>query len=342
MPQGNDIHSAIPTPGIKMLLSTENPWITEPNFSGSVSLSTDTFLWASVSGPIRLPNAPLLIFFTGGAASCAIYVQLQEQLSKHVRVLFYDRAGYDLSTLPPKKSPEVEKDIFAQDTARDLFELLSITDLGPPYILMGHSYGGIPARCFLSLNPSMVTGMVLLDTATEMLLAMHKRLPPYEFEAVAHNVDYEAITNLKEESAMTDEQWDYAMEAQTRTIEQFGREDTHASATKLAHEHQFEERVLGSTPLTVLEFHATKDLQVRYDAGVKNGDGTEEQRCVVRDFIESFDLFHDQIIRAQCRMSWNVEFTYYADCGHDLPIRRPGVVVEEVKKLLERVKADRK
>jgi pimeloyl-ACP methyl ester carboxylesterase len=322
-----------------MLLNTENPWIAESNFSGSVSISNDTFLWASVSGPVRLPNAPLLIFFTGGAVPCSIYVKLQEQLSQYVRVLFYDRAGYDLSTLPPPKSPEGGKDILAQDTARDLFELLSITDLGPPYVLMGHCYGGIPARCFLSLNPSMVVGMILLDTATEVLLAMHKRLPPYEFEAVAHNVDYDEITHLKEECGMTDEQWDYAMEAQARTMESFGREDTHTSATKLAHEHQFENRVLGSTPLTVLEFHATRDYQVRYDAGVEHGDGTDEQRRVVRDYIESFDLFHDQIIRAQSRMSWNVEFTYYGDCGHDLPIRRPGIVVEEVKNLLKRIKA---
>lgn len=99
---------------------------------------------------------------------------------------------------------------------------------------------------------------------------------------------------------------------------------------------------MGTAPLTVLRFHATRDYQVTYDAGVANGDGTEEERRVVREYIESFGLNHDQITRAQCRLSKNVEFRYYGDCGHDLPFRRPDVVVEEVKKLLERVKAYQK
>lgn len=323
-----------------MLLDSENPWLVQPQHSGFVQLPTHK-LWASVSGPVRLPNAPLLIFFTGGAASSAIYVTLQEQLSKHVRVLFYDRAGYDRSTLPPSKSPNGEKDILAQDTAKDFAELLSLTQLKPPYILMGHSFGGIPARCFLSFNPSNIVGSVLLDCATELMMAMHKRLPPLELEAVVKNVDYEAITHLCEESGMTQEQWDYAIEAQGRTNENFGREYTHAGADLLAQEHQFEKQIMGTAPLTVLKFHATHDIQVQYDASVANGDGTEEERRIVRDYIERFGLYHDQIQRAQCRLSKNTEFRYYGDIGHDLPIRRPGIVVEEVRKLLERIKAHR-
>ncbi|KAH3941951.1 hypothetical protein HBI56_063240 [Parastagonospora nodorum] len=323
-----------------MRLNSENPWLTKSRHSALVQLPTHK-LWASVSGPIRLPNAPLLIFFTGGAVSLAIYVTLQQQLSENVRVLFYDRAGYDRSTLPPPKSLGGEKDILAQDTAEDLKNLLSLTQLNPPYVLMGHSFGGIPARCFLSLTPSNIAGMVLLDCATELMMAMHKRLPPLELEAVTRNVDYEAITHLREESGMTQEQWDYAVEAQGRTNESFGREDTHAGADKLAQERQFEKQIMGTTPLTVLRFHATHDCQVLYDAGVANGDGTEEERRVVRDFIERFGLYHDQIERAQCQLSKNAEFRYYGDFGHDLPIRRPGIVVEEVKKLLDRIKAHR-
>jgi len=323
-----------------MRLNSDNPWLTKPQHSDFVQLPSHK-LWASVSGPIRLPNAPLLIFFTGGAASSAVYVKLQQQLSEHVRVLFYDRAGYDRSTLPPPKSPDREKDILAQDTAEHLAVLLSLTQLEPPYIPVGHSFGGIPARCFLSLDPSNVAGMILLDCATELMMAMHKRLPPLELGAVAKNVDYEAITHLREESGMTREQWNYAMEAQGRTSENFGREDTHASADVLAQEHQFEKQIMGTAPLTVLRFHATHDYQVLYDAGVANGDGTEEERRIVRDYIERFGVYHDQIERAQCRLSKNTEFRYYGDVGHDLPYRRPGIVVEEVKKLLERIKSHR-
>jgi pimeloyl-ACP methyl ester carboxylesterase len=318
-----------------MRLDSNNPWLTKPNHSGLVSLGTHS-LWASIAGPVRLPNAPLVVFFAGGGAPCALYIKLFHQLSQHVRVLFHDRGGHDRSTLPPPKEGE-DNSVYAQDIARDLAELLSITQLEPPYIPMGHSYGGIPARCFFSLNPSAIAGMMLLDCATEVMLALHPHIPPVEFNVMAENVDYEKATHLIEESGMTEKEWKYALEAIDRCSEGVKRQDTHTSAQRLAHEFQLDNQAMGSKPLSILRFHATHDLQVIYDAGLKLGNGTAQQRAAVQAFIDNCGLYHDQLQRATCRLSRNTSFAYFGECGHDLPMRRPAIVVNEVKKLLQRI-----
>lgn len=320
-----------------MRLKSDNPWLTQAHYSELVSINTHS-LWASIAGPIRSDDSPLLIFFTGAGASCAPYIKLHQQLSQFVRVLFYDRAGYDQSTLPPNDK------IYAEDTARDLTKLLAATHLAPPYILMGHSYGGIPARSFLSLhqsNPRVITGMILIDCATELMLALFPRVPPFELLAVAKNVDWEELTHLKDESGMTDEEWDYAYKAQQRCKEGAKREDTHASAHRLAQQHQSENIPLGDRPLSVLRFNVTGDFQTLYDAGVGNGDGTEDERRAAKYFIDMCGLFHDELVRAQCGLSRDAEYAYFGDWRHDSPIRNATLMAQEIRKLVERVTSRR-
>jgi hypothetical protein len=170
------------------------------------------------------------------------------------------------------------------------------------------------------------------------MLAFFPRVPPLELNAVAKNVDWEELTNLHEESGLSDEEWQYAIEAQERCAEAARREDTHASAHQLALAYQLEQQTLGSRPLSVIRMRAVQDYQMLYDAGVANCDGTEDERRAAREFIENFGMFHDQISKAQCWLSTNVLFKYFCRWGHDMPIRRPSIAEEEIRNLVERVK----
>lgn len=314
-----------------MHIKSDNPWHSQPSYSGSVSIGTHT-LWASIAGPIRAPTSPLLIFIAGAGASSAVYIKLREALSKHIRVLFYDRAGYDLSTLPPASSLPDGK-ILAMDTAQDLTKLLKATQLEPPYIPMAHSYGGIIARSFLEVhkgNPTTIAGMILCDTATELMLQVFPRIPDANLEAVARNVDWEALTNLREESGMSDAEWSYAMKAQRRSIKGLSREDTHASGHALALCEQLTYQTLGNRPLLVTRSNMAEDFQRRYDEGVRLGDGTQEEREKAEKFVLLTKLYHDQIARAQCQLSSEVVFKSWEGLGHDAPIRNFEFVAEEV------------
>lgn len=322
-----------------MRLDSTNPWLTKPSHSALVGLPTHS-LWASISGPLRTRTSPLLIFFTGAGGTSASLIVLQRQLSKSIRCLFYDRAGYDQSTLPPynpSAGGSNQKDIYAQDTAADLAQLLEITDLQGLYILVAHSYGGIPARAFLSLQPDKIAGMCLFDTATEIMFALCPRLPPLELEAVASNVDFELLTHMRDTCGMTDAEWTSAIEAVLRSRDALKREDTHGSAYRLAGELQTEKQVLGDKPLSVVRFNMARDFQIMLDAGVELGDGTDEERRVAQEFIDKMRVYGDQTSRVQCGLSSDVTFRYYAEWGHDLPIRKPEVAVEEVRKLVDRV-----
>jgi len=322
-----------------MRISLNNPWRTHPHHSGFVGVGTHS-LWATVRGPTRSTHDPLLIFITGAGASSATYVKLQQSFGTHLRVLFYDRAGYDKSTLPPLYALPEGK-IYALDTARDLSKLLRATELEPPYIIMSHSYGGIIARSFLELhktNLEAISGMILVDSGTELMFQLFPRIPSKELAAVAENVDWNLLTHLKEQSGMSDAEWEYAIEAQKRCERATELEDTHASAHQLAVHHQLERQALGSKPLLVLKFNMAKDYQMLYDAGIKNGDGTAEEREKACVFVKTFELFHDQIAKSQCSLSENARFKVYNAFGHDLPMRRPSIIVQEVNEFLQCLK----
>jgi pimeloyl-ACP methyl ester carboxylesterase len=51
----------------------------------------------------------------------------------------------------------------------DLEGLLRTLDLEPPYVFVGHSWGGVIARLFAHMHPSEVVGLVLVDATHEAI-----------------------------------------------------------------------------------------------------------------------------------------------------------------------------
>jgi pimeloyl-ACP methyl ester carboxylesterase len=72
------------------------------------------------------------------------------------RVCVYDRSGYAWSD--PAPSPEGGRAV-----AADLHTLLAAADVAPPYVLAGHSSGGVYTRIFAGMYPTEVAGLVMLD-----------------------------------------------------------------------------------------------------------------------------------------------------------------------------------
>jgi pimeloyl-ACP methyl ester carboxylesterase len=72
------------------------------------------------------------------------------------RVCVYDRSGYGWSD--PAPSPED-----GRTAAADLHALLAAAHVAPPYVLAGHSSGGVYTRIFAGMYPTEVAGMVMLD-----------------------------------------------------------------------------------------------------------------------------------------------------------------------------------
>jgi len=94
------------------------------------------------------------------------------EVAKFTKVCAYDRPGtftIKEDTVLPSRSTTVPQPITPKDGVSDLHALLTAAKIPPPYLLVGHSYGGLIVRLFASSYPNEVVGLVLVDTLTEYL-----------------------------------------------------------------------------------------------------------------------------------------------------------------------------
>lgn len=103
-------------------------------------------------------GSPTVVFEAALGASAISWCQVQPQIAKLTRTFAYDRAGMGFSQLGPMPRT-------AERIAGELHALLEAAAVPKPYLLVGHSYGGMVARLYAHQHPENVVGMVLLDPA---------------------------------------------------------------------------------------------------------------------------------------------------------------------------------
>ena len=83
------------------------------------------------------------------------------------KVCAYDRPGTTLGTDQLSRSDPVPMPRTAEDTVADLHALLRSAAIPAPYVLVGHSTGGLIVRLYASSYPKEVAGLVLVDAISE-------------------------------------------------------------------------------------------------------------------------------------------------------------------------------
>lgn len=113
---------------------------------------------------------PAVILESGIGASSLNWTTIQSALSEFTRVYSYDRAGLGWSD--PATSPRT-----VWNAVEELHVLIAAAQISTPVVLVGHSFGGLLARCYASRYPDQVAGLVLLDPlVTSEWLAPSERL----------------------------------------------------------------------------------------------------------------------------------------------------------------------
>jgi pimeloyl-ACP methyl ester carboxylesterase len=105
-------------------------------------------------------GSPIVVFDSGWTDETAVWGLVQPVISRTTRTCSYDRAGVGFS------DPSTHGGTTAS-IVDDLHRLLIAASERPPYVLVGHSYGGLNVRYFANEFPAEVIGMVLVDPATE-------------------------------------------------------------------------------------------------------------------------------------------------------------------------------
>jgi pimeloyl-ACP methyl ester carboxylesterase len=121
------------------------------------------------------------------------------------RVCAYDRPGTTAEVVPdvspseagagflPSRSDPVPQPRTAEHAVADLHALLQAADIPGPYVLVGHSFGGLYVRLYAARDPDAVVGLVLVDaTHEDVWVQFRARMTPAQwaaFETMQFNLE---------------------------------------------------------------------------------------------------------------------------------------------------------
>ncbi|PFA66725.1 alpha/beta hydrolase [Bacillus sp. AFS015802] len=111
-------------------------------------------LYAKLMG--KKNGKPTVVMDAGYGDYSKAWDSIMEDVSKSTQVVVYDRAGLGKSEKSPNPRTSLEM-------VKELKELLNRLDMKPPYLLVGHSFGGVNVSVYAHEYPKEVAGLVLVD-----------------------------------------------------------------------------------------------------------------------------------------------------------------------------------
>ncbi|MCA1555008.1 MAG: alpha/beta hydrolase, partial [Chloroflexi bacterium] len=159
----------MPTATATKMRGTPTPIKTQTPVARAVSVgSYKLYIECTGSG------GPTVVMDAGLSANGRLWYLVAPKVAGFTRVCIYDRANTGRSDRAP--TPRT-----SQDIVTDLHTLLKNAGVGEPYVMVGHSLGGMNVRLYASEYPDEVVGMVLVDAAHEDEWERFRALMPPEY-----------------------------------------------------------------------------------------------------------------------------------------------------------------
>lgn len=140
-------------------------------------------------------GAPAVVLVNGAGGPVEGWFKVFAKLASSRRTVAYNRPGIDQSSKPAV--PQT-----AAESVESLRELLDALAVPPPYVLVGHSLGGLVVNLFARLYPDEVVAAVLLEATAaddvrvlprfengvqrQLKRVMRRLLPPHPFDETEH------------------------------------------------------------------------------------------------------------------------------------------------------------
>ena len=238
-------------------------------------------------------------------------------MSAFTRVCSYDRAGYGWSDrhTTPRNSRVIVQELHA---------LLSAAGVHPPYILVGHSFGGFNIRVFHGIYPEEVAALVFVDSSHEdqnsrMSVGMREQNTRLAFYAnlvpAAINIglvravrQFHDLPLVPSSVAGRDRGYLEYLTLQPKTL-RAARAELELFGTESAQQVR-ESGGLGNKPVIVLT------------AGIPTGPDPEFSRIWV-----------DELQPAIARLSQRGQRIMVPDSSHMIPYERPDAIVAAIREI---------
>ncbi len=180
------------TPAIDARIATPNVTssVATGDFAGLVDIGNGRRLWLECRGS----GSPTVLLEAGYRSPATVWTDdlvqpdaprtmVFEGVATVTRVCLYERpgvAGVIDGVFQPSRSDPVPMPRTAGSVVADLHALLRAADVPGPYVLVGHSLGGLFVRLYAATYPDEVAGLVLVDAWSEQVKDL---LTPAEWES---------------------------------------------------------------------------------------------------------------------------------------------------------------
>lgn len=261
-------------------------------------------------------GGPTVILESGLGDILGEWQRTQGEISKFTRVCSYDRAGYGESEAGPL--PRTSSQI-----SGELHALLQNAGEHPPFILVGHSFGGYNVRVFNGQYPNEVAGVVLADSTQEdeyeLLPSAWRNLSAIQLARWQSQAEWMPLQinlgiarvrfrKLLGEDGYLILQAKY-LKARASELQKIQTSAAQARASG----------IIGNKPLIVL-------TGVKQDDALKNALSPE-------DFIRFQQVWVRTLQPRLAQLSTRGEQVILPDVGHNIPAERPEAIVDAVRKV---------
>lgn len=283
----------------------------------------------------RESGSPTVVLEAGASVSSIAWLRIQDDVAAFTRVCSYDRAGLGWSDV-------LSREISPQEVAEMLHGLLENGGEQPPYLLVGHSMGGVYVRAYAADYPDDVVGMVLVDSSHENQNVL---FPPeflkinstqaYAFQFCRMTAPFGLIRSIRmmdslaASFSLTEEEAGPLLAEMNRTgycgaaMREMNMFNDYASQEK-------ELSSLGDMPLIVLS--AGQDAQEIYDS-LPAAFQAQLTLDVVQQEVDAWNAMQDELAALSTRGRRLV----IQDSGHNIQLDAPQVVIDAIRDVFEQV-----
>ncbi len=267
-------------------------------------------------------GGPTVVLEAGMGHISMAWCRVQEEIAGFTRVFSYDRAGLGWS-----ERGDQPRD--SRHMAQELHTLLERAEIPGPYILVGHSSGGLHVRVFADLYPGLVAGMVLVDPSHEEqntrfpteYLQMDRMRLMVSVQALLVRFGIFRLAGLYKGESFPEEYRDAAV-AHTNRLAHVNTAIAELDAFDLSISQAAATGDLGDKPLVVLT--AGKELEP------PPGISPEMEKEVTKIWF----AMHEEL----AGLSSNGKRIISPKSGHMIQLEDPGLVIDVIREMVEEIR----